>query len=748
MANIDPILTSEGAEGRGFWNKGSLQVDGALVLPTVDTEFTNPDLRDSGKIRYNDVDGKAEIFNGTEWTSLNQDLQEVTDTGNTTDNPIEVAKLAVSGVVPTNGLVKIGMGDTLDLHNSLGVSEEIVIAGNFNSIDSEARGILASDMSSRVRGGKFVSFVDPNGFTFTNTGGGSLGVEGAARVVGAGTVHVATGVYGRVLADVSGATIDNGVSLNAPQPFIATGSILTNAIGLNITEHDVTNVVNSFNALIGNTGGGGTVAPTGVTGNYSIYNMSNYYNYFKERLGLGTDAPTEMLDVIGNIKNNGELYTGYLDITDNTIFSKRGTNEIEFPNDDIILSANASQPNKILGDFTGGVALRGIWGGYDNTINDNLACNIFGSHHSEISGGSSHATIIGGSNNDITDGGYSAILGGTSVEVQGIFSAVISSNNSTFSNSGKGYLIALSTNGSTVDNTVGDYVFIGATENILISGTGDFRTVIGGKDHTASSSYALIGQGTTNTVSAVRGTVLNGNTNTASGVESTVLNGNNNTASGNNSLANGVGVSAPSYSEVSLGAYPTTYTPASASAINANDRAIVYGNGTGTGARSNAFVLFKNGNAIFSGTVEVATPTTGTHATTKTYVDTALALKANLSGGNTFSGTQTFAVPFVITGGSAGDLLLGTGASTNGNTFVRGRQVSGSVGDNTPVATGTTFNDGMFRLQTQVNERALKVGADDIEITDTTKGIILKSPDGTRYRITVANGGTLNVNAV
>lgn len=28
----------------------------------------------------------------------------------------------------------------------------------------------------------------------------------------------------------------------------------------------------------------------------------------------------------------------------------------------------------------------------------------------------------------------------------------------------------------------------------------------------------------------------------------------------------------------------------------------------------------------------------------------------------------------------------------------------------------------------------------DIEITDTTKGIILKSPDGTRYRITVAKG--------
>ena len=35
------------------------------------------------------------------------------------------------------------------------------------------------------------------------------------------------------------------------------------------------------------------------------------------------------------------------------------------------------------------------------------------------------------------------------------------------------------------------------------------------------------------------------------------------------------------------------------------------------------------------------------------------------------------------------------------------------------------------------------VGPRDIEITDTTKGIVLVSPDNTRYRVTVANGGAL-----
>ena len=36
---------------------------------------------------------------------------------------------------------------------------------------------------------------------------------------------------------------------------------------------------------------------------------------------------------------------------------------------------------------------------------------------------------------------------------------------------------------------------------------------------------------------------------------------------------------------------------------------------------------------------------------------------------------------------------------------------------------------------------------DDIECTTSGGGVILKSPDGTRYRITVANGGTLSIAA-
>ena len=38
--------------------------------------------------------------------------------------------------------------------------------------------------------------------------------------------------------------------------------------------------------------------------------------------------------------------------------------------------------------------------------------------------------------------------------------------------------------------------------------------------------------------------------------------------------------------------------------------------------------------------------------------------------------------------------------------------------------------------------------ARDVEVTDSDHGVILQSPDGTRYRVTVANGGTLTTTAL
>jgi len=53
-----------------------------------------------------------------------------------------------------------------------------------------------------------------------------------------------------------------------------------------------------------------------------------------------------------------------------------------------------------------------------------------------------------------------------------------------------------------------------------------------------------------------------------------------------------------------------------------------------------------------------------------------------------------------------------------------------------PVVAGTsagTYAEG--------DDAAFKVGSDDIEITDATKGIILKSANNNRYRLTIDNDG-------
>jgi len=57
----------------------------------------------------------------------------------------------------------------------------------------------------------------------------------------------------------------------------------------------------------------------------------------------------------------------------------------------------------------------------------------------------------------------------------------------------------------------------------------------------------------------------------------------------------------------------------------------------------------------------------------------------------------------------------------------------------------TTSN--ILSLKNQGTEKAFVNSDGEVELTTVSKGIILKSADGTRYRLTVANGGTLTITA-
>lgn len=120
----------------------------------------------------------------------------------------------------------------------------------------------------------------------------------------------------------------------------------------------------------------------------------------------------------------------------------------------------------------------------------------------------------------------------------------------------------------------------------------------------------------------------------------------------------------------------------------------------------------------------------------------------NLGGGGVGNITEGIAVHALFDGGgpvtnygtAKGIALQGWGPANGGsytNTY--------GIYADTSIDRGTANRYFIYSLARSPSLFSGVVSvADDVYVTQNTKGLILKSPDGTCYRFTVANGGTLN----
>jgi hypothetical protein len=214
-----------------------------------------------------------------------------------------------------------------------------------------------------------------------------------------------------------------------------------------------------------------------------------------------------------------------------------------------------------------------------------------------------------------------------------------------------------------------------------------------------------------------------------------ISSGNNWDASGNDIFNNnsgnvGIGTATPGYTLDVSGKFYQTFDNGSgtvADALFASNIGFSVIDATTTSrqhitADSVIFDVFSNDETTFNHTLEIS-PTIAKLS----YTDTTEILRSEVLLTNGMSEFNT-----VGANGATNLKLIGDTDSTltTSFNFIINNGISTMVGVGTGSPTSKLTVDG------------------DIEVFGSANGLILESPDGTRYRVTVANGGTLTVGAV
>lgn len=197
--------------------------------------------------------------------------------------------------------------------------------------------------------------------------------------------------------------------------------------------------------------------------------------------------------------------------------------------------------------------------------------------------------------------------------------------------------------------------------------------------------------------------------------------GKDNKASGTGAVAFGEGTTAPSYGEVAIGSYNTTYVPNSTTAIDNADRAFVIGNGT-AGTPSDAFIIKKSGDMTVGGSLTVlgATVSTSPLIVGGTSIDPntgnlIVAGTTTMNGNASVTGANTFSVGNGLT--TLGGGLSVTGVVTLPNNAIVDAEVVDALTIN-----GGTINNTIIGAGTAVAGTFTSLNATTVTATGIIEG--------------------------
>jgi len=258
----------------------------------------------------------------------------------------------------SNFKYKLGNGPTtgFDFYSTFRVSENRTTANNFNGFEANIYTTLSGNSTARARAGKFVSNIILNNFNSSNSGGGGEGLEAVTRVTGLGTLNVAVGAYTRILIDDNNANVNTAVNFIAPTNSATAAHPFAYSAGVILSEQAATNTTNAANLVIGTPMAdvGDMLTNARWTGNYSIWNEGVNKNYFKSFLGINNIAPTEMLDVVGNIKATGTVNAGGLTIPTGTFSVTGGSASNVIRGDGSLATISNTVQNQVISGYVTG----------------------------------------------------------------------------------------------------------------------------------------------------------------------------------------------------------------------------------------------------------------------------------------------------------------------------------------------------------------------------------------------------------